>query len=324
MKQPLLDELRDKKVATLVLFTSGTTGEPKGIVHDFTKLLEKYKTRRPAYRTLAFLPLDHMGGINTMLHTLYNGGCLIVPQKRDPEYICKLIQDYEIELLPTTPTFLKLLIASRCYEKYNLSSLEIISYGTEAMPQVILDKLNEIFPEVKLLQTYGMSELGVLRSKSKDNNSLWVKIGGEGFETRVVDGMLEIKADTAMVGYINAPSPFTEDGWIKTGDRVEVEGEYYKILGRESEVINVGGNKVYPQEVEEVILQMYNVIDCTVYGLPNYLMGQIVCADITWHHPRYNFIYEVKSHCKKHLDHYKIPIKISLVDQTENFKKKRK
>ena len=79
MKQLLLDKLRDSGDAGLVLFSSGSSGEPKAIVHNFTKLLKKYNIKRPAYRTLAFLPLDHMGGLNTMLHTLYNGGCLIVP-----------------------------------------------------------------------------------------------------------------------------------------------------------------------------------------------------------------------------------------------------
>ena len=97
-------------------------------------------------------------------------------------------------------------------------------------------------------QTYGLSELGILRSKSKGPDSLWVKVGGEGFETRVIEGLLEVKAKSAMLGYLNAPSPFTEDGWFKTGDSVLTDGEFIKILGRESEIINVGGEKVYPME----------------------------------------------------------------------------
>jgi acyl-CoA synthetase (AMP-forming)/AMP-acid ligase II len=91
-----------------------------------------------------------------------------------------------------------------------------------------------------------LSELGILRCKSKAADSLWVKIGGEAFETRVREGLLEIKAKSAMLGYLNAPSPFTDDGWFKTGDLVEVDGECFRILGRKSDLINVGGEKVYP------------------------------------------------------------------------------
>jgi acyl-CoA synthetase (AMP-forming)/AMP-acid ligase II len=288
--------------------------------------MEKYKVPRPAYRTIAFIPLDHMGGLNTLFHTLYNGGCIIIPENRKPEYICKLIEEYEVELLPVTPTFLNLLLISEAYKNYDLSSLKIISYGTEPMPQTTLDRLQKIFPKVRLQQTYGLSELGVLRSKSKDNCSLWIKIGGEGFDTRVVDGMLEIKADTAMLGYINAPSPFTEDGWFKTGDRVEVDGEYYRILGRESEVINVGGNKVYPTEIENVILTIDNVADVLVYGEKNLIMGQVVCADVQLVKEEKDASARIKRECKPLLSPYKIPMRVNCSPDvlTNKFKKQRK
>ena len=116
-----------------------------------------------------------------------------------------------------------------------------------------LAKLKTVFPDVKLLQTYGLIEVGVLKTSSKSNDSLWVKLGGNGYDLRVVDGLLEIKAESAMLGYLNYASPFTEDGWFKTGDAVEVDGEYFKILGRKSEIINVGGEKVFPVEIENVI-----------------------------------------------------------------------
>jgi long-chain acyl-CoA synthetase len=328
MKQPLLNQLKELNHGCLVLFTSGTSGEPKAIVHDFTKLIEKYKVKRPAYRTIAFLPLDHMGGLNTLLHTLYNGGCIIVPQNRKPDYICQLIETYEIELLPTTPSFLNLLLVSKVYQNYDLSSLKIISYGTEPMLQSTLDKLKEVFPNVRLQQTYGLSELGVLRSKSKDDTSLWVKIGGEGFETRVRDGLLEIKADSAMVGYINAPSPFTEDGWFMTGDRVEVDGEYFRILGRESDIINVGGEKVFPSEIENVIQSFDNIADVLVYGEKNDILGNIVCAKIKLvnNEDEDSFKLRLRKYCKTKLQSFKIPMKIQFdygEQVSDRFKKQR-
>ena len=111
----------------------------------------------------------------------------------------------------------------------------MISYGAEPMPESLLKNLNKLFPAITLQQTYGLIELGVMRSKSEDNGSLWVKIGGEGFSVRVIDDMLQIKSDSAMLGYLNAPSPFTEDGWFMTGDAVEIKNDYFRILGKENQ-----------------------------------------------------------------------------------------
>src|SRR5690606_30667815 len=106
------------------------------------------------------------------------------------------------------PTFLNFLIASRVYAAHDLSSVELITYGTELMPEATLKQVSEIFPNATLKQTYGLSELGVLRSESRDSGSLWLKVGGSGFETKVVDGILWIRSEANMVGYLNAPSPF--------------------------------------------------------------------------------------------------------------------
>jgi acyl-CoA synthetase (AMP-forming)/AMP-acid ligase II len=174
--------------------------------------------------------------------------------------------------------------------------------------------------------------VGILRSKSKGPDSLWVKVGGEGFETRVVEGVLQIKSRSAMLGYLNAPSPFTEDGWFNTGDAVEVSEEYVRILGRQSEIINVGGEKVYPAEVENVIQGLDSVAEVTVYGEKNPIMGNIVCADITptsaldEAHAK-GFINDVKKHCQQKLQKHAVPLRVNIVGEsqhTERFKKGRR
>ncbi len=320
--------LNDRKVPGLVLFTSGTSGQPKGAVHDFTKLLNKFRAKRTALRTVNFLLFDHWGGLNTLLHTLSNAGVVLATKDRKPEEICKFIEKHKIELLPTSPTFLNLLILSEVYKKYDLSSLKLITYGTEPMPGSTLTKAKAIFSNIQFQQTYGLIELGVLRSKSKSDDSLWVKVGGEGFELRVVENILQIKADSAMLGYLNAPSPFTEDGYFITGDFVEQDGEYLKILGRKSEIINVGGEKVYPQEVENVILEFENVVDVTVYGEKHPLTGNIVCAKVlvSKELDKAQFIRELKSFCKQKMQSFKVPVKISIEEGTlhnDRFKKRR-
>jgi acyl-CoA synthetase (AMP-forming)/AMP-acid ligase II len=179
-----------------------------------------------------------------------------------------------------------------------------------------------------LTQTYGLSETGILRSKSKSSDSLWLKLGGEGFETRVVDGILHIRAASAMLGYLNAPSPFTPDGWFNTQDRVEVDGEYFRILGRDSEIINVGGQKVYPAEVESVIQSVANIAEVTVYGEAHPITGQIVCARVSTIEPVDLKVLRtaIKQACRLRLESFKVPVKIELTQErqySDRFKKVR-
>lgn len=325
----LYAELRRRKHPGLVLFSSGTSGDPKGAVHDFTFLLEKFQVRRPALATLTFLLFDHWGGLNTMLHALSNGAAVISGNDRSPEAVCKLIEEYHVELLPATPTFLNLLLLSGAHREHDLSSLRIITYGAEPMPENTLARLRAAFPDVKLQQTYGLIEVGVLRSKSRDDGSLWVKLGGEGYETRVVDGLLQIRTKATIMGYLNAPTPMTPDGWFMTGDAVLVDGDYFRVLGRKSELINVGGEKVYPAEVESVIESMDNVAEATVYGEKNPLVGNIVCVKVRTSEAvdPLEFAALVKEFCGERLERFKVPVKVHLADEHQSgdrFKKVRR
>ncbi len=304
----------------LILFSSGSTGKIKAAVHDFINLLEKFKVPRICYKTISFLLYDHIGGINTLFYVLSNAGCLVTIEDRSPDSVLNAVEMYKVELLPTSPTFINLILLSEAYKRYCLNSLKLITYGTEPMPESTLNRFNGLFPEIKLLQTYGLSELGILRSKSKSSNSLWVKVGGEGIETRIVDGILQIKSNSTMLGYLNHKSPFTEDGWFDTGDVVEVDGEYIKILGRKSELINVGGQKVFPIEVENIIQQLDNVLEVAVYGEKNPIVNNIVCAKITQKNDedREQFILRIKKYCREKMENYKVPVKIYITKQNQH------
>jgi acyl-CoA synthetase (AMP-forming)/AMP-acid ligase II len=140
--------------------------------------------------------------------------------------------------------------------------------------------------------------------------------------------MLEIKAQSAMLGYLNAPSPFTKDGWFKTGDAVEVDGEYIRILGRKSEMINVGGEKVYPAEVESVIQLMPGVEEVVVTGVPSPITGQMIQARVklSTGETLPEFRKRMRAFCGDKVPAFKIPQKVELVGQTlhsERFKKMR-
>ena len=325
----MLTRLKADAHPGLILFSSGSTGKSKAAVHDFLPLLNKFKIERKCMKMVTFLLFDHIGGVNTMLYVLSNAGCIITLHSRRPEYVCKVIEKYQAEVLPTSPTFINLLIVSEAYKQYDISCLKLVTYGTEVMPESTLLRFRELFPNIKMLQTYGLSEIGIMRSKSKSSDSLWVKIGGEDFQTRVVDGILEIKAQSAMLGYLNAQSPFTEDGWFHTGDSVIVDGEYMKILGRKSEIINVGGLKVYPVQIESVLQMIEGVEDVSVSGEENILTGQMVKAKvkISTNETTSEFKRRMKLFCKGKLENFQIPQKVVLVDEImfgKRFKKMRR
>lgn len=314
----LYARLRGADHPGLVLFSSGSTGASKAAVHDFAPLLEKFAVRRHALRTLTFLLFDHIGGVNTLLYALSNAGCLVTVPARTPDAVCAAIEKHRVELLPTSPTFLNLLLVSEAHAGRDLSSLRLVTYGTEVMPESTLERVHRLLPHARLLQTYGLSEVGILRSQSRASDSLWVKVGGEGFETRVVDGVLQIRARSAMLGYLNAPSPFTADGWLVTGDAVDVDGEYLRIRGRRSELINVGGEKVYPAEVESVLQSMDGVADVTVAGEAHPLTGHVVTATVrlATGESLPEFRARMRAFCRDRLPAFKIPQKVTLADGT--------
>lgn len=313
----LLASFRERGSPGLVLFSSGSTGKPKGILHDFNLVVEKFRKQRQAVVAIPFLMIDHFGGINTILAITSSLGTVVTVSDRSLAKICGAIERYKVELLPATPSFLTLLMASKLHSDFDLSSLNRITYGTEVMPQSTLDRLIKAFPGVNLQQTYGLSEVGVLSSKSRNDGSLWVRIGGDGFQTKIVNDVLWIKSEYAMVGYLNAPSEFDADGWFNTQDQVEVDGEYFRILGRVTDLINVGGQKVYPAEVESVILDMENVQDVAVFGETHNLLGQIVVAKIVL--VQQEAVESVKKRvrqaCLAKLSSFKVPAKVVLTEE---------
>ncbi len=323
----LYDQLRAE--AGLVLFSSGSTGASKAALLSADRLLEKLrgKQRRPL-RALPFLQIDHIGGFNTLFSILATGGSVVAARRRDPEVVAAAIERHRVQLLPTTPSFLNMLLISGAVERYDLSSLKLITYGTEPMPESTLASLHRALPEVRLKQTYGLSELGILSTRSKDSGSLWVKVGGEGYETRVVDGILWIRARAAMLGYLNAPSPFDADGWLNTGDSVEVDGDYLRIRGRVSEIVNVGGEKVYPAEVEAVLEEMDNVREAVVRGKPNPVVGQVAAATVSLIEPEepQALARRVRAYCQDRLPRYAVPMTVEITDRPqhgERYKKMR-
>lgn len=327
----IINDLQTSKCAGLILFSSGSTGAPKAMIHNLDTLVDSYGDKKQKQiNMLVFLMFDHIGGINTMLNILSMNATMIIPQNRNADDICKLIEEYKIAVLPSSPTFLNLILINRSYEKYDLSSLRMITYGTETMPEGLLGRLKAVFSKVKFLQTFGTSETGIAATSSKSSNSTFMKIDDENLEYKIVDNELWLRSKTQILGYLNrSMESFTNDGWFKTGDLVELDNEgFIRIIGRNKEIINVGGQKVLPSEVESVLLGMDEIEDCLVYGEQNAITGQSVSCDVVLKHgiDDSGFKILVRKFCKDKLDNFKIPTRVNVVQKTEfteRFKKSR-
>lgn len=327
----LLEKLRSDGHAGLVLFSSGSAGKPKAMIHDLTRLIDTYADKKSRnLAILIFLMFDHIGGINTLFTSLASGSFIVAPTNRDAIEVAALIERYKVSILPASPTFLNLLLISDAHRRHDLTSLKIITYGTEPMHESLLARLREEFPRVRFLQTFGTSETGISRSESKSSDSLFMKLDDPDIEHKVVDGELWLRSKTQILGYLNSSMErFTSDGWFRTGDKVETDDAgYLRIVGRTSEMINVGGEKVAPSEVESVLLEVKGIIDCVVYGLASPITGQIVAAKVVAQSDVDKAMLKnaIRQHCSKRLQRYKVPVKIEFVHDTlfsERFKKKR-
>ncbi|MFT5622665.1 MAG: acyl-CoA synthetase (AMP-forming)/AMP-acid ligase II [Bacteroidia bacterium] len=313
----LVDQLSERGHAGLILFSSGTSGEPKGMLHDLDALLERYQSVRPrADRTVQLLLADHIGGLDSAFRTLFAGSTLVVPEARTALSVGEAVERYDVNILPASPTFLNLMLLAHVQDKFDCSSLEVIAYGAEPMPAGLLVRLVESFPNAGFQQKFGTSETGAIRIKSQRTDSLYFRIEDSGVEWRVQDDELWLKTSSRILGYLNADESSLEaDGWYRTGDLVEeAEGGYLRIIGRRSQLINVGGQKVHPAEVEQVIAEIEGVEACSVYAKPAAVTGSMVACVIvpssnqdlrTWKRL-------IRQHCRGRIADWKIPVAIEL------------
>jgi len=318
---PLVETIIKNRHAGLVLFSSGTSGKPKAILHDLTNLITHYQSKKKhRYRIfMLFLLFDHIGGLNTIFNVLFTGGCLVIPEKRTPEGICREIERHGVDILPVSPGFLNLLLLSRMDEQFDLSSLKAITYGTEPMPLQLLHQLKSILPKIRFIQTFGTSETGIIQLRSFSGNSTAFSISDPDVEYKIENRELLIRSKLQFVGYLNNQVPAREGNWYPTGDIVEqTEDGMLKIVGRKSNIINIGGQKVFPEEIEAVLYEHPCVGDCVAYSQKNAITGQIVVCDVVLTScpgTESELKKELRSYCFNKLERYKVPVKFNIVHE---------
>jgi len=310
---PLLERLN---APGLILFSSGTTGEPKAMLHDLGALLDRFRNGRPRRdRTLQLLLNDHIGGLDAAFRSLFAGSTLVVPEARRPEAAGRAIEAHRVNVLPASPTFLNLMLLEGVPSRYDCASVEIIAYGAEPMPEPLLRRLVEAFPNAVFQQKFGTSETGAIRIRSAANDSLFFRIDDPQTEWKVVDGELWLKTPSRILGYLNGDERSLEaDGWYRTGDLVEEDDAgNLRVIGRETDWINVGGRKVHPSEIETAILEIPGVSACSACARPNALTGQSIHCELvvddgdaqTWKR-------KIRSACRGRLAPWKLPATIGI------------
>jgi acyl-coenzyme A synthetase/AMP-(fatty) acid ligase len=261
------------------LLTSGTTGEPKRINHTWDTLRSSVviRPKLQGARWLGLYPLTRFAGFNTLLHALFNNATLIIPRAYQPIVIVDEIRRTRPTHVTGTPTLWRnLLMADSSKDIW--TSLRQITLGGEVVDQQILSALKSAAPHVRLTHIYASTELGVCLAVSDGLAGFpaeWLDDENRDTQLRIRDNELWINRS-----YVPSTAGASPEGWAATGDLVEVkEGRVY-IKGRRTDVLNIGGAKVLPSDVEERLLEVRGVLGACVYGRPSSISGTVLTADV--------------------------------------------
>lgn len=289
----------------LILYTSGTTGKPKGVVLSHYNLEAQIQNLVTAWawqssdRILLVLPLHHIHGIvNVLLCALWVGAECVMMPKFEPKQVWAEITRGHLTLFMAVPTIYVKLISfwqqstpeAQAQMSAGAAKMRLMVSGSAALPQPVLKTWQEITGHF-LLERYGMTEIGMALSNPLDNSSSNSSQGDRqagyvgkplpNVEVRLIDGEIQVKGAGVFQGYWQNPTAkaFTEDGWFMTGDLAVIENDNYRILGRISvDIIKTGGYKVSALEIEEVLRQHPQIIECAVVGIPDPEWGEQVAA----------------------------------------------
>lgn len=267
-----------------LILTTGTTGKPRGVRHDWARLVSATRVTEdhPNARWLLAYNLNQFAGMQILLHVLVNRATLVVPQTNQPRDALAAMRELGVTHASATPTFWRLFTALIDPPAARDLSLRQITLGGEAVPGAVLDSIARLFPDAKVSQIYAGNEFGSVGSVRDRRGGLPISALDRGEDAdvrvRIVDGELQVRSRFGMLGYFGEPD--IEDGWLPTGDVVRVEDDRIVFMGRTSETINVGGVKVHPLPVEEAAGRIEGVQLVHAYGRPSPVTGQIVALDV--------------------------------------------
>ncbi|MHB8656584.1 MAG: class I adenylate-forming enzyme family protein [Solirubrobacteraceae bacterium] len=269
----------------LLVLTTGTTGTPRGVRHDWARILRSVRHVGPGMgeRWLLAYGLHQFAGLQILNHVMAAGATLVAPQPRRPREGLDAMRAHGVTHASATPTFWRFVLAEMHSDGGPVPELRQITLGGEPASGSVLSDLATDFPQAHISHVYAGNEFGPTGSVRDGHSGLPVSVLERDDEAdvalKVVDGELWIRSRVGMLGYYGEPA-IDPDGWRPTGDQVAMVGDRIMFRGRSSEIINVGGVKVHPLPIEERLGGVPGVKLVRVYGRPNPMTGSIVAAEI--------------------------------------------
>jgi len=303
------------EVPHLVVATSGTSGPPKLVQRTWEAVLAAARLAEQWQGLGWLLAYDatRWAGIQVWVQSLLTGGRLVVPASRDPDVVAQAILKEEVAILPATPTLLRRLIASADAAVLARAALQRITLGGEAADGQLLERASGVFPGAKITHVYATTELGEVFRVADGRPGFPVNWFGRELPGGV---RLSARRDGELLVQLSRDS-----AEVATGDVVERRGDRFEFTGRRSDVIVVGGAKVFPRRVEEVLRGVPGVIEARVYGQPSAITGELVAAEIVLASPLAEGVSpesiraSALASCRESLEPYSVPRILDIVSR---------
>jgi cyclohexanecarboxylate-CoA ligase len=284
----------------LLLYTSGTTAAPKGVLHAYRTMLGNARLGAPEHalsersRVLCAAPLSHLYGLYSLHCAWAVGACTVLLPAFKPDDLGFLVQTRVPSALWSAPAHVAACRAAGVFYKYDWSSLQLaIVSGSIATAQMMKDFAAKL-PRCAVTQLWGMTELQAgLYTRPGDPFEMSASTAGRpspGTETRLSgEGELQVRGPSVFSGYYNdeeaTRAAFTGDGWFRSGDLGEKHGEYYAITGRCKDLINRGGVKFNPVDVEMLLDSHPKILQSAIVPMPDPILGEKACAFVVLRKP---------------------------------------
>jgi len=342
----------DEDDTTIVMFTAGTTGTPKGVMlshNSFSSYIlanVEPVDMEMAERNVLSVPLHHIAGMQAVMAAIYGGRTLVLQRQFDEEGWMKLVQEEKVNRAMMVPTMLKRLMDQPTFKDYDLSSLQVITYGAAPMPLEVIKKAILEFPNTRFINAFGQTETAStitmlppdaheIREGDADYEIKMKRLGSIGkplpdVEVRIVDedgndvpvgenGEIVARGDRLMKGYWNREEATKETlrgGWLYTGDLgYWDDGGFIFLSGRAKDFLKRGGEMIAPEEVEQIIMSHPAVDEAAIIGVPDIEWGERVRAIVVIKPGSELTSDEVVEHCRPKMAGFKRPEDVVFIDE---------
>ena len=337
---------------TIIMFTAGTTGTPKGVMlshNSFTSYIlanVEPVDMDTAEKNILTVPLHHIAGVQAVMAAVYGGRTLVLQRQFDEEGWMKLVQEEKVNRAMMVPTMLKRLMDRPAFKDYDLSSLQVITYGAAPMPLEVIKKAIVEFPNTRFINAFGQTETAStitmlppdahdIHEGDPDYEQKMKRLGSIGkplpdVEVRIVNeegndvslgenGEIVARGDRLMKGYWNREEATKETlrgGWLYTGDLGYWDDEGFIFLsGRAKDFLKRGGEMIAPEEVEQIIMSHPSVDEAAIIGIPDIEWGERVRAIVVRKPGAELTAEEVIEHCRPRMAGFKRPEDVVFIDE---------